>query len=122
MPKSKKEKPKPIDGLSPKDVEKIRKAIRQVWSWSYPRRLCIQRATGKDGFARCEICKKKTPKVYVDHINKVGDVDAGFIKRLFCASKFLQAICKTCHNQKTKEERKEAKRIEREKDAARGFL
>lgn len=98
---------KKIDGLSPKDVEKIRRAIRQVWSWSHPRKLCIKRATGKDGFPRCEGCKKKVPKVYPDHIAPVGDVDEGFIARLFCASTKLQALCKKCHDRKTREERKE---------------
>lgn len=104
MPKNDVEK---IDGLSPKDVEKIRRAIRQVWSWSWPRKLCIKRATGKDGFPRCEKCKRKVPKVYPDHITPVGDVDAGFISRLFCSSKKLQALCKKCHDRKTREERKE---------------
>lgn len=107
-----------IDGLSPKDVEKIRKAIRQVWSWSYPRRLCIARATGKDGFPKCEQCKKKVPKVYPDHITPVGEVDSGFIERLFTPSKNLQAICKKCHDKKTREERAQSKR---DREAALGF-
>lgn len=100
-----------IDGLSPGDVEKIRKAIRQVWSWSYPRRLCLQRAMGKDGFPRCEgkshEGNRKVPKVYADHIQRVGDVDAGFLKRLFTPSTNLQALCKKCHDRKTKEERED---------------
>lgn len=95
-----------VDGLGARDVEKIRRAIRQVWSWSYPRRLCVQRATTEDGFPKCEKCKKKVPKIYPDHIRPVGDVDSGFIERLFCSSKKLQALCKKCHDQKTREERK----------------
>ncbi len=97
-----------IDGLSPDDMKKLRSAIRQVWSWSTPRKLCIARATGKDGFARCEGCKKKVPKVYPDHIKRVGALDEGFIKRMFVASKFLQALCRKCHNKKTREENKAA--------------
>ena len=98
-----------VDGLSPKDIEKIRRAIRQVWSWSYPRRLCLKRALQADGFSVCELCKKTVPKVYADHLENVGDVDAGFIERLFCPSNQLQAICKKCHDVKTRAERQAAK-------------
>ncbi len=98
-------KPEPIDGLSPKDIERIRIAIRKVWSWSYPRKLCIKRATNEDGFGVCEVCKKIVPKVYVDHIIPVGQVDAGFIDRLFCPSSGLQSCCAKCHRLKTNHER-----------------
>lgn len=108
--KPKKQAVQRTDGLSAGDVEKIRKAIRQVWSWSYPRRLCIARCTDKDGFAKCEQCKQRCPKIFVDHIERVGDVDAGFISRLFCPSKDLQGLCKRCHQDKTNEERRVAKR------------
>lgn len=106
---SKKCKIEKIDGLSPEDIRKIRAAIRQVWQWSYPRRLCLARCLGGDGFPRCEKCRKKVPKVYPDHITPVGDVDAGFILRLFCSSKHLQGLCKKCHDAKTREERKAAR-------------
>jgi len=99
-----------IDGLGADDIRKIRTAIRQVWSWSYPRRLCVERATGKDGFPRCEKCKKKVPKVYPDHIQNVGEVDAGFIKRMFVSSQFLQALCRSCHGKKTRAERAQSKK------------
>lgn len=104
-------KPERIDGLSPKDVEKIRKAIRQVWSWSYPRMLVIRRCLLPNGFSRCENpkCKQRCPKVFVDHIQRVGDVDAGFLERLFCPSSELQGLCKKCHAVKTKQERKEVR-------------
>jgi hypothetical protein len=101
-----KPKPQKIDGLSPGDVEKIRKAIRQVWSWSYPRKLCIARCTGEDGFPQCEQCKERCPKIFVDHITRVGCVDAGFIERMFTPSMNLQGLCKRCHDAKTRLERK----------------
>lgn len=110
MAKKKKEKIEKIDGLGPDDIRKIRVAIRQVWSWSYPRRLCIARAVvDEDGNSRCELCKKVVPKVHPDHIEAAGDVDAGFISRLFCSSNKLQALCKKCHQAKTNQERREAK-------------
>lgn len=95
-----------LDGLSADDIAKIRIAIRKVWSWSHPRRLAIKRSDIGDGYSRCEGCKRKVPKVFIDHIVQVGDVDGGFIERLFCPSSGLQALCKKCHAEKTKEERK----------------
>lgn len=116
MSKKKKEKPKPVDGLGLKDIQKIRNAIRQVWHWSYAKKLCMKRCTGKDGFSRCEKCKKKAPKVYVDHIQNVGDVDEGFISRLFCPSSGLQGLCKVCHDAKTRLERKAIQEAAKGKD------
>lgn len=104
--KKKKEKPAKVDGLGPDDIRKLRTAIRQVWSWSYPRRLCVARATQPDGFAVCEQCHQIVPKVYPDHINAVGKFGPGFIEKMFCPSTDLQALCKKCHAKKTREDRK----------------
>lgn len=101
-----KKKDPPIDGLSPKDLVKLRAAIRQVWAWSTPRRLCIKRATGADGFTYCEQCNKRSPKIFVDHITPAGDLlSEGYFQRMFIPSIKLQALCKECHNAKTKGER-----------------
>lgn len=106
-------KEKKIDGLNPSDIKKLRAAIRQVWSWSTPKRLCIARATGKDGFARCEGCRRKVPKVFADHIRVMGDVLApDYLVRMFTPSKNLQALCSKCHNAKTAIERKDREREE----------
>lgn len=92
-----------FDGLNPDDERKLRIAIRQVWSWSYSRRLCIQRATGKDGFARCEECKRKVPKVQPDHIEPIGRFDPKtFIQKCFVPSDQLKALCRSCHGKKTR--------------------
>lgn len=105
------------DGLGPQEIKKIRAAVRQVWHRSHARKLCVERSIGADGFHRCENpkCKKKVPKVHIDHIENVGDVDHGFIKRMFVPSNRLRALCKKCHDAKTKEERKRAK------EALKGF-
>lgn len=108
---AKKQKLPNIDGLGPKDKERIRKALRQVWQWSHARKLCIAANTDKDGFGICENCFRVVPKVYADHIHKVGAVDSGFIERLFCSSKYLQGLCKHCHDKKTRQERKEDNEI-----------
>jgi hypothetical protein len=105
-----------IDGLGPDDIKKIRSALRQVWNWSHPRKLVIKRCLRPDGFSNCEGCKKIVAKIYVDHIKNVGDVDEGFIKRLWTPSKNLQGLCKPCHDKKTAAERK------RIRDAEKGFM
>lgn len=91
-----------MDGFSAKDKERIRKATRQVWSWSHPKRLCVKRATNDKGFVSCDQCKQIVPKISVDHIQPVGKVDSGYLERLFCSSKGLQALCSPCHRIKTR--------------------
>lgn len=121
----KKKDVKNIDGFSIKDAKRIQTMMRKAWSWSYPRRLCVERAIGADGFARCEKCKKKVPKVYPDHIEPVGSFGETMeqtlkaISRMFIPSKELQAICKRCHQDKTNAENK--LRREREMEKALGF-
>lgn len=112
MPKSakkstRKSTQKLVDGINPKDVQKLRSAIRQVWSWSVPWRLVKKRCTGPDGFEVCEKCKKRCPKIFVDHLVACGDVlDRGYIDRMFVPSSGLQGLCKTCHAPKTRIEAK----------------
>lgn len=96
-----------VDDLGPRDFERIRTALRQVWSWSYPRRLCIARATDKKGFGWCEECKARVPKLFADHITPIGVIDREFrLTQMFRPSKFLQALCGKCHGRKTREEKK----------------
>ena len=112
-------KPMPIDGLSSKNIANCRSALRIIWQRSHPRKLCIKRATGADGFFRCESCKLTVPKVFIDHITPVGELDGGFLERLFCPSNELRALCADCHKEKTKAERalKRGKAIGRGKTA-----
>ena len=104
--KKRKEKKTDTDGLGPKELRRIRTALRQVWSWSLAHRLVRKRCQilGTD-FARCEKCKQRAAKVYVDHINRLGAVDKGFIERLFVPSAKLQGLCRACHGAKTRLER-----------------
>lgn len=110
---AKRKKVEKVDGLGPDDIRKIRTAIRQVWHWSYSKKLVVKRCTDKKGYPHCELCKKRCPKIFVDHIKKVGDVDEGFIYRLFVPSVMMQGLCKKCHDAKTKEERAKERRAAR---------
>jgi len=73
--------------------------------------------TGKDKRTKwvyeCASCSKtfKSTEVNVDHIEPAGSLTKysdlpGFVKRLFCEADNLQVLCKSCHDVKTKEERK----------------
>lgn len=107
--KSGKKKAQKTDGLGPREIKQIRAAIRLVWQRSLARKLVVLRCTDKDGFMFCEKCGKRVPKIFVNHIDTVGDVDEGFIERMFCPSMFLEGLCKPCHDPITKLERKAAK-------------
>jgi 5-methylcytosine-specific restriction endonuclease McrA len=68
----------------------------------------------------CKICKKTFAgkDVQVDHIIPVVPLDSclqdmtyeEIVARIFCPKKNLQVVCKTCHKEKTKEERAERKK------------
>lgn len=63
----------------------------------------------------CAECKSLTPSslIKIDHIEPVVDPKVGFvdwntlIDRLFSPESNYQAVCKKCHDEKTKEERME---------------
>lgn len=99
-----------VDGLGPKDIKRIRSALRDAWRWNHARQLVLKRCLLPNGFSKCEGCKKKCPKVFVDHIEACGQVTQPFyIARMFTSSRHLQGLCQKCHAVKTKEEREEAK-------------
>jgi len=104
--KQKKIKLTPFDGLGPYEVAKIRSALRQVWHRSKARKIVVTRCTDIEGYVFCECCYQRTPKILIDHITKCGNVDAGYISRLFIPSMGLQGMCKKCHDEKTKKEKK----------------
>lgn len=93
------------DGLGPLEIKKIRSAMRLVWHRSHARKLVVKRCKKDDGFSYCEACGQMTPELKIDHVVQVGDVDGGFLGRLFCPSAELQGLCKECHRKKTREER-----------------
>lgn len=66
----------------------------------------------------CEKCKTTVPaKLFkIDHISPVVSPIEGFVdyntyaKRLYCPIENLQGICKTCHDEKSKLEKKERRK------------
>lgn len=88
----------------------LRGQFRKAWRYySESRRECLKART-------CVKCNKRT-KLYADHVEPVVDPKTGFqgwdvyYERLVKGK--LQAICKSCHAEKTKEEnriRREARK------------
>lgn len=103
-----KKKLQKIDGLGPKELQQIRSAIRLVWQRSKARQLIIKQCTDDEGFPFCLKCKKRAPKIFVDHIEPAGEVlSPNYLVRMFCPSSGLQGLCKKCHAPKTRHEAKE---------------
>lgn len=62
---------------------------------------------------QCSICENwfSGKNIAVDHIETVGILRKandlpGFVERLFCDSSGLRVVCKNCHKEKTKEDKK----------------
>ena len=99
----------------------IRSGLRQKSRWWKPITECKLRAkrTYKGTNKRqkfeyqCNSCKQWFPEkqINVDHIIGAGSLNCGadldgFVNRLFCEADNLQVLCTTCHDQKTKLEKK----------------
>ena len=99
----------------------IRSALRQKSRWWKPITLVKQKAKRvyrgplkRQKFEYlCNGCKQYFPEkiVNVDHIIPVGSLTCkedlpGFVERLFCEVDNLQVLCSTCHDLKTKNEKK----------------
>jgi len=86
-------------GLGPAEIAKIRQVNRQLWQRSsLARKIVVKRCLLSDGFSKCETCGEVCPKVAVDHTIKVGDVDGGFLDRLWVSSNEMTGLCKRCHD------------------------
>lgn len=116
---AKRAKVEKIDGFGAAEKKSVRDAVRLVWQRSKARQTVKKRCIGKDGFEYCEKCKKRVPKVNIDHKKPAGEIDEpGFLNRLFCPSSELQGLCKECHKPKTARENKKRrlkKKQEKEK-------
>ena len=99
----------------------IRSALRQKSRWWKPITECKMKArrTYKGPNKRqkfeylCNSCKTWFPdkQINVDHIVGAGSLNCGqdlpgFVDRLFCEQDNLQVLCTTCHDHKTKLEKK----------------
>lgn len=83
--------------------QKLKNAIRKVWSFSPHRRACLKAAYNVDTDDwTCVICKRRTERASADHIRAVGLAKDWneFIQMMFFGE--LQCTCKQCHKEKSK--------------------
>ena len=118
-------KPKTKKKIKPFDLEKDKQKIvianlRKASQYWTPINMCRKHA--KVGIKRyqCSICGAIVEKVAIDHIRAVVPIDGiaswdEFINNLFCDVDNLQALCKDCHDIKTKEENKLRKKYKDER-------
>lgn len=92
----------PPGTLNAATAERARKILRELWHQrSWQKKAALARATDAEGFTVCEECKRRAPKVHVDHIEKCGEPDASFLARLFIEPAQLKVLCLACHGAKT---------------------
>lgn len=99
----------------------IRSGLRQKSRWWKPItecKLAAKRAykgpNKRQKFEyQCNQCKNWFPEkqINVDHIEPAGSLNCaadlpGFVERLFCEQDNLQVLCESCHDVKTKKEKK----------------
>lgn len=83
--------------------------------YSDQRKEAMNRNKSEDGFHRCELCKKLTEEVNIDHEPPVVLV-TGFdgysevFERMFCSSDKLRKLCPPCHSKKSSFEMSERKK------------
>lgn len=113
----------------------IKSALRSASMRWRPISECLKKARVGRGLYKCAICGKEVPaslppeegkkrrikNIVVDHIHPVIDPNVGFvswdrvIERMFVEEEALQAVCRSCHLKKSKEESDErvAARLEK---------
>lgn len=122
--------------ITPKDRNAIKGAIRRAFSRSELHRRILNNSIVR-GFldasrprvktwCKCSICGKLDAKSYmdIDHINPVVPVNTSFedmsldefVNNVWCEEKYLQSICHTCHDSKTKLEREQRKKHRKAKN------
>lgn len=112
----------------------IKGALRSASRKWGPLNDCLKDARVRRGVYKCAGCEQQVPastsvrgkrvkNAVVDHILPVIDPEVGFtswddyVDRLFCETENLQVLCHNCHEEKTNNEKAQAKnRREREKD------
>lgn len=103
-------------------------ALRQQSRYWFPKKQCLTRAKVGRGKYQCASCPAIVgPKeIKADHITPVIPIE-GFdnwsevIKRIFCGADGYQALCKKCHDIKTKKENDQRKSWRKEKAVLKSY-
>lgn len=124
-----KKKTEPILSTSDKRFRTtLIQVLRRFSKFWAPKNNVLKKARIGRGIYQCSACSKVvgTKEIKIDHIEPVVPV-TGFstwddiIERLFCEESGLQAICVTCHTEKTSKENINRKRWRKEKAVLKYF-
>lgn len=121
--------------ISKKEKGLIKGALRRVFSRSDLRRSVLDKSV-RPGYydelrprvkkwSLCAFCNKMTPsyKAQVDHKDPLVPIDSSLdemvwndiVDRLWCDESNLQVLCEDCHDNKSKNERKQRRLIKKER-------
>lgn len=108
-----------------KTKNRVVSALRKIWLYSELRREVLNKyyvettyflnpKTGRKNQLKlylCNACETVTDEIHVDHIKSVGSDDwtERINNMLFCEVDDCQVLCKPCHREKTKTERRKKK-------------
>jgi 5-methylcytosine-specific restriction endonuclease McrA len=102
--------------------------LRRLSRFWEPAKNVIDKARIARGMYQCSTCKKIVghKEIKADHINPVVPVEGftdwnGIVERMFCDESGFQALCKICHDIKTKKENEQRKRCRKEKSVLKYF-
>lgn len=115
-----------FQGIDKKDKARIIGGIRQAFKYSdmhkqakFLRRVEVVEGKYKNGkdkirvYYQCDECHSLEKDIDIDHVEPVGSFDGSFdshVKKIWCLDsgglRNLQGLCKQCHGDKTKRERK----------------
>lgn len=102
--------------------------LRRLSRFWEPAKSVIDRARIARGMYQCSACNKIVghKEIKADHINPVVPVD-GFtdwndiVARMFCEESGFQALCKICHDAKTKKENDQRKSWRKERAVLKSY-
>jgi 5-methylcytosine-specific restriction endonuclease McrA len=92
----------------------VKSGLRRMWGRSKQRSSALRAAKISYGKYECADCGEifKRKEIEVDHKIPVGRFEGfdKYIERLFCDSRYLQILCKSCHKKKTAKDRRSFKK------------
>lgn len=102
--------------------------LRRLSRFWEPAKNVINKARIARGMYQCALCSKIVghKEIKADHINPVVPVD-GFtdwndiVSRMFCEESGFQALCKDCHDVKTKKENDQRKAWRKERAVLKSY-
>lgn len=101
------------------DIAKLVTRSREVWRMSVVCQEVKRQAKAGVGWYKCKLCGQSREVIRIDHITPIGKqpdsmIEFGsWLEKLFCGPANLQPLCQDCHKEKSKNDKKALKEINR---------